>query len=109
MEYIVAHLVGDYILQNDWQAMNKKKSYIICAVHVLLYMLPFLFLPISYLALALVAVQHFVQDKTNFVVWFMKVKGSARFAEAPMAPWSIIVTDNVLHLSWIYLVITYMK
>lgn len=23
---LVGHLVGDYLLQNDWQALNKKKS-----------------------------------------------------------------------------------
>ena len=30
---IIGHLVGDYLLQNDWMALNKKASSLHCAVH----------------------------------------------------------------------------
>lgn len=26
MNWLIGHLVGDYLLQNDWQAQGKKKS-----------------------------------------------------------------------------------
>jgi len=28
---IIGHLVGDYLLQNDWMALNKKKRSLNCA------------------------------------------------------------------------------
>jgi hypothetical protein len=98
MHWIYAHLIGDYLLQNDWMALNKKKSSWICAVHVAAYMLPFLLCGLSWWQLALIAVHHFAQDRTNFVVWFMEIKGSEQFASGPCAPWSIIVTDNIIHI-----------
>ena len=98
MSWIYAHLIGDYLVQNDWMALGKKRSSWICAVHVLTYLLPFLFTPLAWWQLALIGVEHFVQDRTNVVLWLMRAKGSAGFASGPCAPWSIIVTDNILHV-----------
>ena len=105
MDWIIAHLIGDYIIQNDWMAKNKKISSFVCFIHVLTYMIPFLFCGLSVVQFVLIAMQHFIQDRTNFIVWFMKIKGSENFANAPMAPWSIIVTDNIIHILWIYFVV----
>lgn len=98
MHWIYAHLIGDYILQTHWMASGKKRSYLICLIHVLTYMLPFLFTGLSLLQLTLIGLQHYIQDKTNFVTWFMDVKGSSLFAQPPFAPMSIIIMDNVLHI-----------
>ena len=117
--WICAHFFGDFFLQNDCQAANKKKSSLVCLYHVLDYMLPFLFvgsvvslngihvhfLDIEPWRLGLIAIQHFIQDRTNFVVWLMKVKGSANFVNPPCGPWSVILTDNLIHIFWIYLVL----
>jgi len=100
MHWIYAHLIGDYLIQTDWMALGKKRSSWICAVHVLTYLIPFLFCGLEWWQLALIGVEHFAQDRTGFVVWLMKVKGSAAFATGPCSPWSIIVTDNVLHVLW---------
>lgn len=101
MPWILAHLVGDYFLQTDWQAMGKKRSSWICSVHVALYMLPFLFTGLVWWQLGLIAVQHWIQDRTGFVVWLMKIKGSGEFTKPPMGPWSIVLTDNIIHILWI--------
>lgn len=98
--WISAHLVGDYLLQTDWQAIGKKKSSWICLVHVALYMLPFLLTSLVWWQLFLIAAQHFIQDRTGFVVWMMKAKGSGEFAKPPMGPWSIVLTDNIIHILW---------
>jgi len=98
MHWIYAHLIGDYLLQNDWMAFGKKQKSWICAVHVAIYMLPFLFCNFAWWQLAIIAGQHFAQDRTGFVVWLMKVKGSEQFATGPCSPWSIIVTDNIIHI-----------
>lgn len=90
-------------------ALNKKKSSFHCAVHVLTYLLPFIFCGLSWLQIVLIGAQHFLQDRTNFVLWLMKIKGSEKFATGPMSPWSIVVTDNVLHILWIAAIVQWVK
>jgi hypothetical protein len=101
MHWIYAHLIGDFLIQTDWMAKGKKGSTFICLVHVAAYMVPFLLCGFAWWQLGLIALQHFFQDRTNFVVWFMETKGSAEFARPPMAPWSIVLTDNILHILFI--------
>ena len=43
-DQLVAHAVGDYILQSDWMANEKTKRSLAAAVHALTYALPFLLL-----------------------------------------------------------------
>ena len=105
MNWIFAHLIGDYLLQNDWMARNKKTSSFACSVHIITYMIPFLFIGLEVWQLLAIAGQHWIQDRTNFVLWFMKVTGKNDFIKPPMAPWSIIVIDNIFHILWIALVI----
>jgi hypothetical protein len=105
MHWIIAHLIGDFLLQTHEVAIKKKQSSIFCSIHVAWYMIPFFLCGLMWWQMLLIAIQHFLQDRTNFVVWFMKVKGSAGFTEPPMAPWSIIVTDNILHILWIAFVV----
>jgi hypothetical protein len=100
MHWIYAHLIGDYILQNDYMAMGKKKSSWICGLHIAIYMLPFLLCGLNWWQFLLIAAQHFAIDRTGFVVWFMKIKGSGGFATGVCSPWSVIVVDNVLHILW---------
>jgi len=105
MHWIYAHLIGDYILQNDWMALHKKKSSFRCAVHILFYMLPFLLCDMEIWQLAAIAIQHYLIDRTTFVAWFMEVKGQKEFATGICFPWSQIVMDNILHILWIAFVI----
>ena len=105
MNWIYAHLIGDYLLQNDWMANGKKKSWMIATIHVFAYMIPFLFTDIIWWKLGLIAMQHLLQDRTNFIIWLMKVKGSGLFAKSPCAPWSIIITDNIIHILWIAFIV----
>lgn len=104
MHWIYAHLIGDYLLQIDWMAKEKKTSHIVCLAHISYYMIPFFFTGMVWWQLLLIASQHYLQDRYNFIPWFMKVKGSEDFAKPPMAPWSIIVTDNIVHILWIAMV-----
>lgn len=134
MDYFIAHLVGDYLLQNDWMAQGKKgrllppiQSYdniddkqayleersewflgtLICLAHVSLYTASVaLFTGWPIWALMIVALTHFLQDRTNIISWWMhlKWKDQSNFAKPPMAPWSVIIVDNVWHLVILYLV-----
>jgi hypothetical protein len=71
------------------------------------YLLPFLFCGLAWWQLALIGVQHFAQDRTGFVPWLMRAKGSAAFAQPPCGPWSVILTDNILHVLWMAAVVAF--
>jgi hypothetical protein len=101
MHWIFAHLIGDYLLQNDWMAKGKKGSSLVCLAHVATYMMPFLFIGAAWWQLLAIAAQHFAQDRTKVVNWFLNATGKADFAKPPMAPWSIIVVDNTFHVLFI--------
>lgn len=122
-DQIVAHLVGDYILQSHWMAQNKGKNSWAAAVHAVTYTLPFVLITQSPLALALICGSHFVIDRwrlARFIVWFKNgpIEFGAypfnRFSHAKWKPvtatgypddvppwlavWLLIFADNTLHL-----------
>jgi hypothetical protein len=105
MHWIYAHLIGDYFIQNDWMAQKKKESSFRCLVHVITYMIPFLFCGLVWWQLVLIAIQHYIVDRSNFVKWFMDIKGSHIFATNVCFPWSMIVVDNILHILWIAFIV----
>jgi hypothetical protein len=105
---IIGHLVGDYLLQNDWMALNKKKSTTPCLIHCLLWTASVCLFTGWTAPLAIIALlaTHFAQDRTQFINWWMhlKWKDQSKFAASPMAPWSMIVVDNVWHIVTIWAV-----
>ncbi len=99
MNWLVAHLVGDYLLQNDWMALNKKLMTFPCVVHCSAYtaaVASCTWWP--WWALLAVFVTHFIQDRTQIIRWWMNLIGQEKFAGPPLGPWSIIVVDNVWHI-----------
>ena len=127
IDAIVGHLVGDYLLQNDWMALNKKRNPIICMVHCLLWTAA-----VCCFAgwrdpgnIAVLLCSHFIQDHTNIVAWWMRLrwKDQSQFMRcdeidhdirnsagirAGLGPWSIIVVDNVWHIVTIWAVWRFM-
>lgn len=90
--FVVCHLVGDYLLQTDWQASNKRgglgsnpESRRALASHILTYTLAFVpafvwladeigttLIPV----VALIAVPHWIQDDGRLLTLYIeKVKG----------------------------------
>lgn len=110
LQIMASHLLGDYILQNDYMALGKKRSSWICLIHVSLYMTGFLTMVLignlSTLAFILIAIQHFIQDRTNIVMWWMGFYGQDNFSKPPCGPWSIFVVDNSLHIIFITIVLS---
>lgn len=71
-DQLVAHLVGDYILQSHWMATQKTKRTVAALAHAICYTLPFLLLTQSPAALGVIAGSHFVIDRwrlARYVVW----------------------------------------
>lgn len=111
---ILAHLVGDYILQSHWMAQEKGKSSVAAGVHAVTYTLPYLLLTLNPLALAIICWTHFAIDRwrlARFVVWAKNQIGPKRYAWADcsgtgypsdvppwLAVWLLIIADNTLHL-----------
>jgi hypothetical protein len=115
-DQIVAHAVGDYVIQSDWMANEKTKRSFAAAIHALSYSLPFLFLTSSIYALIVIAGTHFVIDRwrvARFVVFAKNLLAPASWRrpwvecaqtgyhnERPawMAVWLLIIADNVMHV-----------
>ena len=119
MEQLLAHLVGDYILQSHDMAVNKTKSLPWATYHALTYTLPFLLLTNNWLALAIVTITHALIDRFRLAVYVVKLKNylfgkfdNAIFTtnngypnEAPvwLTTWLVIIADNTMHLLINYL------
>jgi hypothetical protein len=113
-DQLLAHVVGDYFLQSDWMATNKKDRFLPCFVHVVTYIVPFLLLTTSAGALALIAGTHFAIDHWNlarYPVWAKnKILGGApswkECSVTGMNPdrplwlsvWLTIIVDNTAHI-----------
>jgi hypothetical protein len=96
---LVGHLVGDYLAQNDWMALNKKQSSGHCAVHCAVWTAcVMLFSGWPFWTWVPLFWSHFLQDRTQIVTWYMDAVGQKSFRTGVCAPWSSIVVDNVWHV-----------
>ena len=103
MNPFVAHLIGDFILQNDWMAANKKISSAACLLHVFVYIVPFLVSNLQTWQIVLIGLQHFAQDRTSFILWWMRI-----WKHVPLGNRKEIriYVDQAFHLMWIQIVVT---
>ena len=124
---IVAHLVGDYLLQSDWMANEKTKYSFPAIIHSLFYTLPFLFITLSWKPLVLILLSHFIIDRfrlARYVCWAKNVVATKQYrykwndCEATgyhkdrppwLSVWLMIIADNTLHLIINSLVLYYIK
>ena len=132
---IIGHLVGDYLLQNDWMALNKKKpspwGNTACVVHCALWTFAVILFSEWYRSKNLqwicwaLFLTHYAQDRTNVIAWWMRLrwKDQSKFMENDrlflgshecdasiipgLGPWSVIVVDNVWHIVTIWAIWRY--
>lgn len=116
-ESLLAHLVGDYLLQSDWMANEKTRCWWPAIVHGFAYSLPFLLITRSPWALLVIGGTHVVLDRfrvAKYVIWAKNLiapRDSRPFLRESLAncgfPASVppglamglmIVTDNTIHL-----------
>jgi hypothetical protein len=108
-DQLLAHAVGDFVLQSDWMARNKTSRTAAAAVHAACYAVPFLLLSPSVPALAAIVGTHLVIDRFRLAGWLSWVKnGMPRPRTATGFPvdrpeylvvWLVVVTDNILHVA----------
>lgn len=116
-DQLLAHAVGDYLLQSHWMATEKVKRNLPAALHAGFYGLPFLFLTRAPLAFVVIIGTHFVIDRwrlARYVVWAKNWLLGSRNAEPDPGPvtatgypedvppwlavWLLIIADNVMHV-----------
>lgn len=110
---LVAHLIGDYLIQSHWMATEKTKRWWPAIAHAVTYGLPFLLITQSPLALAVIVGTHAVIDRhrlAKYVVWAknqiapsshrptLTATGYPEDTPPWMAVWLLIIADNVLHI-----------
>lgn len=117
---LMAHMIGDYFIQNDWMALEKTKRWWPAIVHGTTYALPFI--PVVYLldtawpwlALLVIGGTHIVLDHyyaAKHVVWFKNQFAPKSFRpphthtghalDRPdwIAVWLMIIVDNCIHMA----------
>jgi len=81
-------------------------------------MFPFFLVELSQLQFVLIAVQHWLQDRTKFVGWWCKTMGSFQTELKHNAlvdnnqyslilPWGHFVVDQVFHFIWLWIVFNF--
>ena len=117
VEILIAHALGDYIIQNSWMANEKVKRLWPAVVHGLTYTLPFALVTQSILALFVIFSTHVVIDRwrlAKYLVWAKNqvAPKSHRYPytgtatetgfneDTPifMAVWLMIIVDNLMHI-----------
>ena len=122
---LLGHLVGDYLLQTKYMALNKSEvgwaGIVPCTVHVSVYTTAVcaFWWTIDPLLVALVFVPHWIIDRWSLATpWLKMIRGRTfddalksrdEYREFDIAFTSIVytVTDNTMHLICLWLVIKF--
>lgn len=115
-QIILAHLIGDYLIQNQWMASEKTKRWWPAIVHGVTYTVPYLFITQSIWALLVICITHIIIDRFRLAkhfIWFKNQIGPKSYryswedgkatgfsSKVPiwMSTWLMIIIDNTLHL-----------
>ena len=100
---LAGHLIGDFVLQTDWQASNKETSWRAATDHVLTYhvIMAVLVLPVwrhvnTAWLFAISIASHALVDRRWPIRLLLGSTGSKNFSTAF---WGVIATDQSIHLS----------
>lgn len=93
MNLLIAHLVGDYLFQNRWIALNKHKNYWICILHSLINAVSVWIICGFYgWKLGLIFLSHYYIDYFR-----IGAKWRQFYSHDTELPWTIL-SDNTMHL-----------
>ena len=96
-DQLLAHAVGDYVIQSDWMASEKTKKNVAALAHALTYTLPFLLLTTSGLALLVICGTHFIIDRwrlARYVCWAKNWIGLPRREPAKVGENGLVVSPE---------------
>lgn len=110
---LLAHMIGDYVVQSDWMASEKVKHHGPALAHAASYAACFLPLTRSVRALTVIGGTHFAIDRWRLAkhVCWAKNQLAPRAYRPPhtatgygtdkpdwLAVWLLIIADNTMHL-----------
>jgi len=104
---ILAHLVGDFLLQSDRMAGSKRHNSLECVAHCTAYSLSigvaislFSYEVGNFLPYFLIFIfsTHYLIDRFGLASIFMDNLLDQREFKNNLGPWSVIVIDQILHL-----------
>lgn len=78
MEQLLAHLIGDYVLQNHYIATRKTQQWEVAAIHVALYGLPFVFLVGNLWQLVVIIGTHYLIDHYRLAAYWVDFWGTGK-------------------------------
>lgn len=119
MKQALAHLWGDYVLQNHWEATKKTERALPATTHAIKYTACFLPLTRNWRALAVIGSTHYILDRYRLakqVSWaknqvvtppayrysWEEGKDNAGYPAATppwLSTWLMIITDNTIHMT----------
>lgn len=117
---LLGHLIGDYLLQNNWMAKNKKSRALPCLIHCAIYTACVAQLTSwnLYWVLA-IFVSHYIIDRSSIVEYWLQAHGGRSVKKFLATAWEgapdtnvipylalqggvtafvVIVVDNIFHL-----------
>jgi Protein of unknown function (DUF3307) len=107
-DQIVAHLIGDYILQSHWMATEKTKNSRAAAIHAISYTIPFILITQAVWPIMVIMVSHFLVDRfrlARYLVWFkngahLPITQTGYPDDVPvwLSTWLLIIADNTVHI-----------
>ena len=122
MKDLLAHLVGDYCLQNHWMATQKTSRWSVAFVHAFFYGLPFLLLCHAWWQWVVIVGTHAVIDRLRLATYWTGFWGIGKMTDEspwfnhvdyvePAPPfltvWLTIIVDNTMHLTINYITLSF--
>jgi hypothetical protein len=101
---LVAHVLGDWLLQTEWQAVNKGRNWKALVTHVVVYhVVLFIALgiklgfdqPLVYAVVGVLALVHGILDRQGFIQWLMRALRIV--VERQPERWLSIAVDQSVH------------
>lgn len=117
MKQLIAHLAGDYIFQNNWEATEKVNSSLPAITHAVKYTACFIPLTKDPRALLIIGGTHYIIDRYRLakqLVWFKNqigvpakhrykfkdsVAGYSKETPIWLSTWLLIAADNTVHMA----------
>jgi len=127
MNLLLGHLVGDYLLQNDWMGINKSKpgfkNALICMLHssiwtasICVFCWNWVVSPPSWWSgigvvarIFMIWYHHYALDRNrNIVRAWMDFFGNFKSVKEPYRTYILYGYDNIFHLLFVFLVLEFL-
>lgn len=106
----IGHKIGDYLLQTDYQAVNKKNNWIALISHCFIYTLAvsimaYVFVGFfNWTAIFILFISHIIIDRKIFLNWWAKNIKRIRDTEEPAVQPGLIELDQAFHYIILFII-----